>query len=232
MNNISQCRILELPNGTSEAIGQFIKKTFDNKLVEAERLLTAKPVDSLQSYLGVPPENFGFSLTLLLLSLIDGAAHLLTPNNLRDNGDIFCNFIDKNFPWDVNYQTQYKCLNEKRLPRIQEKLPRILWKFFRNPIVHSLGVRNKISNQWQFKIIFPPPHFDETKLEELKKQDLNFPFEMEEKKIIRIIIPQLYLSILNAIQKTLNDPSKIEAIQNYILSGEWDYHKKRAKKTS
>ena len=118
---------LALSNSLPESVHTVIRKGVEPLLQDVHWMLATvigKPTDV------APPPQLQLPIALVLLATVAGVSKKLLQTPKKGDRERFVGCLNSYFPWDIDPPTGVS----------SEDAAKILYKVFRNPLVHSLGL--------------------------------------------------------------------------------------------
>lgn len=199
---------LEISDNTPVAMKNFIDQHLDMQVADIHCMLRL-PIPELTLHSG-----FNFAAANSLLALVSGTAALISENiNTKGgSGDLFKEVLKRYYPWNVQPPTN----------KDVETTIKHLYEYFRNPLSHSLGLRNA----GNFLVLIVKAPLSETDIEKLEKRDspdapaiIYEPIELNGENIERIElhVPQFYWGVRKMIKRLTEDVIQMEKTEEEEL---------------
>ena len=148
---------LALPDSLPESVNTVIRKGVEPQLRDVHWMFAtaiARPSES------EPPRQLQLPIALVLLATVAGESEsLLHLEEKTDGGKRFQECLKRYFPWDIDPPTGVS----------SEEAAKILYKTFRNPLVHRLGLHPSKDAAVQIGQSFPGSDDAAARMERLER---------------------------------------------------------------
>lgn len=190
---------LALPNSLPESVHTAIRIGVEPQLQDVHSMLATvirRPTDD------TPPRQLQLPIALVLLATVAGVSKILFYVPADGDRVRFVECLNRYFPWDIDPPTGVSA----------EGAANILYKVFRNPLVHALGLHGAGDPAVQFIKIFRGTDDPENGVEELERLKVK-PYSepclvvTPERKILRV--DPFYWGVRNLIERWSCDDTQV-----------------------
>lgn len=201
-------KLLALDQNTPQIVEQFIRNSVDMLFHDVHCMLRL-PIREVDLEAGC-----NFSVANALLDLISGFSSLLTPNfdTTRDSGNQFKEILRNYYPWDL----------QPPVGNTQERAIDDIYKYFRNPLTHSLGLKT----EGNYLVMIDKNSISETNIEQLEQSASSpgpaityLPITLKNEEIEQITLnaPNFYWGVRRTLTNLSADNQRMQDIANGLV---------------
>ena len=202
-------QLLVLSPATPPVVQHFIQEQVDMQFHDIHCMLR---LPLLERDLGA---GCNFAAANVLLAIVSGLSALLTKKleTSRKSGRLFRRILLEYYPWDV--QPPHTSAIERSVDH--------LYEFFRNPLVHSLGIKIK----GNFQVAIAKDSLPEVEIEKLERLTVPpgpamvyKPITINNEQIERItlVVPHFYWGVREMVKRLSEDALQMQKTETALKS--------------